>query len=203
MSGTPDWKGPAQQDLNPSRDRAPESSAKQAVMKTPMSEQIIAARASDRAAFTEPSTIVRVYEAAFGLKPDAEGWAFWVDALSSDEGPSVWNLAQSVVASETFLTRFSNYQTRSDFIETLYEKILNRSPDDAGELFWNKSNYSDSELLYLFSESAEFEAMTKDAVTNFFLDISISGKDDPTGSDQDDYSGSIFSLDFDLPPILL
>lgn len=45
--------------------------------------------------------------------------------------------------------------------------------------------------------------MKKDAVTKFFLDISISGKDDPTGSDQDDYSGSIFSLAFDLPPILL
>lgn len=45
--------------------------------------------------------------------------------------------------------------------------------------------------------------MTESQISNFFLDISISGRDDPTGSDQDDFQGSILTLDFDLPPILL
>lgn len=153
--------------------------------------------------FVEPSSVVRMYQAAFGQKPDAEGWQFWTNALLKDTGFAFTDLVQSIVVSQAFLTRFSNHTGRSEFINSLYENILGRNPDAEGQIFWNNSKYNTAELLAFFSESAEFRSITESQIANFFLDISISGRDDPTGSDQDDFQGSILTLDFDLPPILL
>ncbi len=77
-----------------------------------------------------------MYQAAFGQKPDAEGWQFWTNALLKDTGFAFTDLVQSIVVSQAFLTRFSNHTGRSEFINLLYENILGRNPDAEGQIFW-------------------------------------------------------------------
>lgn len=167
-------------------------------------DEVVAAQiAQSRAALAEPATTIRLYEAAFGAKPDGDGYIYWIRALQGDPPLSVSEMAETFTRSEEFLTRFALEGGRDALIEQLYLKVLDREPDLQGLDFWRQSLYAEHEILAFFSESAEFESRMADGIRSFFLDIALDGPSDPSGSDADDFLGSSLNLHIEIPPVLL
>lgn len=100
--------------------------------------------------------VARLYVAAFGRTPEADGFDFWVDAYSS----AAWTLpamAAFFVESTEFNARFGAIDDPG-FVTQLYNNVLDRGPDDEGLNFWVGQLAADltrGQLLLRFSESPE------------------------------------------------
>ncbi len=159
---------------------------------------VAAAVASSPAALAEPAAVIRIYEAVFGRKPDAGGLNYWVDRLANEPGFDLLKLAQGFVTSNEFRDRYGvsgldDTASKKALIEALYKNVLDRQPDSAGLEFWIGTSYTPAQLLVFFSESREFIERAAPNIQQFFIDIAINGANDPSKSDSDDFSGSIFS----------
>lgn len=100
-------------------------------------------------------SVARLYQAALDRKPDQAGLNYWVDEYES--GLSLQNISQSFVDAIEFNDSF-NVASGQGFITTLYENVLQRTPDQSGLDYWladiaNGQRYQD--ILVSFSESAE------------------------------------------------
>lgn len=102
----------------------------------------------------------RIYQAAFDRTPDTAGLAFWIDEL--DEGKSMIDVAADFLFSAEFQQTYGQLST-TDFVEELYENILQRAGEDAGVDFWTQQLDSGArgraEVLAGFSDSAENVAL--------------------------------------------
>ncbi|WNZ00167.1 cadherin-like domain-containing protein [Sulfurospirillum sp. 'SP'] len=84
---------------------------------------------------TTTELITELYIATFGRAPDATGLTYWVNNVTSN-GWSLENVAQSFFdQSETQLMYPSTLQT-SDFIDQVYNNVLNRVADTSGKSYW-------------------------------------------------------------------
>lgn len=110
----------------------------------------------------------RLYQAAFGRKPDLEGLGYWINKL--DEGTSLNRVANSFYNSAEFQSLYGNRQTTGDFITNLYANVLHRTPDAGGFDYWvnqlHRGALSPADVLLSFSESAENQAQVIGQIQN-------------------------------------
>jgi hypothetical protein len=104
--------------------------------------------------------VYRLYQAAFDREPDLAGLSFNVDAV--DDGQTIRSMAQYFSTSREFQALYGQNVSNAEFTETLYENVLNRTPDTSGYQYWNSqlsNGMSRGEMLLLFSDSAENVAL--------------------------------------------
>jgi len=112
--------------------------------------------------------LLRLYQAAFGRKPDAGGFSFWLDAM--DHGVPLQTVAHDFVTSAESHVLYGAAPANAQFIDSLYKNVLHRAGDADGARYWN--NVLDHQLdtawgvLLGFSESSENRAQVADLVGN-------------------------------------
>ena len=79
--------------------------------------------------------VSRVYTIALGRQPEAEGWNFWVNKLTSKELSATEFIAENLMTQPEFIERELNKQ---QFVTTMYSLIVNRTPDEDGQSYWEK-----------------------------------------------------------------
>ncbi len=92
----------------------------------------------------------RLYNAAFKRFPDAEGLEYWISKNSSGEN-SKRVIAESFLISEEFKSLYGESVTNQQFVETLYNNILGRLPDQSGLDYWKNFETDLDSLQKLFS----------------------------------------------------
>ncbi len=99
--------------------------------------------------------ISRLYFAFFLREPDPEGLAFWIGVART--GTPLATIAQEMASSAEFV---ATYGSRTDlrFVELVYNNVLTRSPDSAGQAYWigQLATTSRGAVMTGFSESLEF-----------------------------------------------
>ena len=108
----------------------------------------------------------RLYQAALNRTPDMKGVGFWINAL--DNGVTLDHVAGQFVASPEFVAKFGA-QSDAKFLETLYDHVLHRLPDEEGYAFWLaaiNSGVSRAHILAQFSESSENQAQVIGQIEN-------------------------------------
>ncbi len=100
--------------------------------------------------------LVRLYDTVFDRAPDAEGRAFWNNSL--DNGYSFVVLADHFMRAPEFAATYGA-PTNRQFVESLYENILDRPGEEEGIAFWtaalDEGRAQRAETVVGFSESAE------------------------------------------------
>ncbi len=106
--------------------------------------------------------ITRLYRAAFGRAPDANGLAYWTERAAS--GLDLASMAAFFQGSPEWTALFGMAASDSDLIAALYANVLNRAPDAAGRDYWLRrlasGEISTVRLVMIFSESPENVART-------------------------------------------
>ena len=104
------------------------------------------------------SDVGRLYSAAFGRAPDAQGLSYW-NSLLEDNIIDYQGVSKLFVASSEFVSRFGSQLTNQEFIEQLYFNVLGRFSDDAGMQYWSGvmagNGLSRADLLIQFADSDE------------------------------------------------
>ena len=101
--------------------------------------------------------VFRLYNAAFARLPDAKGLENWINGNSSG-GMTYATSAQEFSSSQEFKNRYGATTTDTQYITTLYNNVLERSPDKAGLANYQNLLANGKErgaLLLDFSESPE------------------------------------------------
>ena len=119
------------------------------------SPENIAATGTSTPIRSDEAQILRLYQAAFGRSPEVGGYSFWVYAYRG--GQSLESIAAAFVSSDEWAERFGAQPTPENLVESLYQNVLGRSPDAAGERFWLEELQvrSVASVLVSFSESTE------------------------------------------------
>jgi len=119
------------------------------------SPENIAATGTNEPIRSDEAQILRLYQAAFGRSPDAGGFAFWAGQYRG--GRALESIAGDFVGSDEWASRFGSQPTAESLVDSLYQNVLGRSPDAAGEAFWVEqlAVRSAASVLVSFSESDE------------------------------------------------
>ncbi|MCX7558415.1 DUF4214 domain-containing protein [Sulfitobacter sp. F26204] len=104
----------------------------------------------------------RLYQASFDRTPDQAGLEFWMKQLDSGS-LSLIDIAEEFLTSAEFAEAYGQNEALYDtqFIDLLYENVLDRLPDEAGYAFWQSQAALDltrEQMLVSFSESVENKA---------------------------------------------
>lgn len=102
---------------------------------TPVSEDMRIQNLNERndRIFSEPiDPVVRLYEAAFDRDPDSQGLGYWAN-LTDDL--SLVSMANRFIESPEFAQTHGSLG-ESDFVELIYNNILDRQADAEGKAFW-------------------------------------------------------------------
>lgn len=110
----------------------------------------------------------RLYQASFDRTPDAEGLEFWMQQLDNG-GLSLLEVAEEFLVSAEFAATYGQNATldNTQFIDLLYENVLDRLPDAEGYDFWQAQagqGVSREQMLVSFSESTENKANVAGAI---------------------------------------
>ncbi len=104
------------------------------------------------------SKIYRLYNASFSRFPDKEGLKYWIKKNKSGEN-TFRQTASSFILSDEFTKTYGETSSNIEYINNLYQNILNRDPDTRGQSYWlgklDEGLESRAELLIGFSESQE------------------------------------------------
>lgn len=99
----------------------------------------------------------RLYQSAFDRAPDVSGLKFWINKLDNNNGLS-W-VADRFIDSDEFTIRYGESASNADFVNSLYQNVLDRDGDEGGIAFWNEKldtgEFSRTDVLIRFSESEE------------------------------------------------
>ena len=97
----------------------------------------------------------RLYQAAFNRTPDKKGLGFWINAL--DQGDTLKQVGFNFISSQEFTVLYGEDVTDNIFLSSLYDNVLHRALDTAGQIFWmNELQTQPREnVLIGFSESEE------------------------------------------------
>lgn len=107
------------------------------------------------AVIVEP--LVRLYRAYFLRDPDASGLVYWIKRREAGEqlGP----VSTSFAASSEFRRRYGSLSNAA-FVARIYQNVLGRAPDAAGQRYWtgrlDSKRIDRGRLMVQFSESAEY-----------------------------------------------
>lgn len=86
------------------------------------------------AQLTVEEQIARLYLATFDRASDADGLEYWVGKVT--EGWSVEKVAKSFFDQSETLLKYPATLSISSFIDTVYNNVLDRSPDIEGKAYW-------------------------------------------------------------------
>jgi serralysin len=98
----------------------------------------------------------RLYQAFFLRQPDSDGLAHWVSVANS--GSSWQSIAQSFASSAEFQQRYGSLDNE-EFVQLVYQNVLNRNPDSGGYSHWVKqlnAGMRRGQMMVGFSQSPEF-----------------------------------------------
>ena len=108
----------------------------------------------------KPGEAYRLYKAAFDRAPDLVGLGFWINAL--DNGHSALDMASEFNISPEFISLYGANNSNDDYLDLLYNNVLDRDGDAGGHAFWlghlNAETVTREKLLIDFSESIENKA---------------------------------------------
>jgi phospholipase/lecithinase/hemolysin len=152
--------------------------------------EVNAAFATSVEAETYVVPIVELYT-VFGRAPDAAGLQYWVQAYTG--GDSLNGITASFLASTEgqgiYGTSIGGSPAANlTFLNTVYENVLGRTPDTAGEQYWagllNAGTFTPAQVLTAIVGSPEAQARDATPVTNFLI---------AAGNGTADYSGDLFA----------
>ncbi|MES2040428.1 MAG: DUF4214 domain-containing protein [Pseudomonadota bacterium] len=110
----------------------------------------------------------RLYQAAFGRKPDLEGLGYWIKDM--DKGSSLTTVAAGFFQSAEFQKLYGANPSTTTLITNFYQNVLHRAPDQAGFDYWNnqlsKGQITAAGALASFCESAENQAQVIGTIQN-------------------------------------
>jgi hypothetical protein len=112
---------------------------------------------------TNDAEAYRLYQAALGRGSDAGGLAFWSAQLANGSTPT--QVAQAFIESPEFQQTYGALST-SDFVSTLYQNVLHRAGDAAGQQYWTNvlaQGGDQAGVVVGFSDSIENRAQTAGA----------------------------------------
>ncbi len=105
--------------------------------------------------------VARLYLAVLDRVPDDAGLAFWEKRYL--EGATLEEISAEISASPEFVQTYGDLNDR-EFVEQLYQNVLNRAGDAEGIEFWtgllSTGSVSRAALITQFSEAPEFVALT-------------------------------------------
>ena len=107
----------------------------------------------------------RLYQAAFDRTPDTAGLSDWIRGM--DNGMSLQRVATGFIGSGEFQSLYGAHPSDKQFVNLLYNNVLNRTPDTAGYDYWlgQMAGGMTRELVLIgFSESAENQAAVLPAI---------------------------------------
>ncbi|MDD3855534.1 nidogen-like domain-containing protein [Sulfurimonas sp.] len=123
---------------------------------------------------TLEESVARLYSALLGRNGDNTGFLYWLnDVASGNELPTV---AGAFGESEEYLARFGA-QSNEEFINQLYNNILERNADQSGYDYWlneiqatgNRNN-----MIVSFSNSGEYITEQEVAINNYLSNVDLS-----------------------------
>lgn len=101
--------------------------------------------------------VYRLYQASFDRTPDADGLSHNINLV--DGGMSLKEMANSFANSAEFEGLFGSNTSDTEFLNALYNNVLDRDPDDVGLSGWqgrlSDGSYDRADVLIGFSESLE------------------------------------------------
>lgn len=110
----------------------------------------------------------RLYQAAFGRKPDLEGLGYWINDM--DNGSSLTTVAAGFFQSAEFQKLYGTSPSIVILITNFYANVLHRAPDQAGFEYWenqlNKGEITQAGALASFCESVENQAQVIGTIQN-------------------------------------
>ena len=104
----------------------------------------------------EDGSVTRLYSAFFLRTPDAAGLEFWIDSKAG--GVSLEAIASEFAKSPEFQARYGSL-TNEQFVNLVYNNVLERTPDAEGKAFWLSkldAGTSRGEMMIGFSNSPEY-----------------------------------------------
>ena len=162
-------------------------------------QQSTAAQAREFAQSNSPDIwadeVYRLYRATLDRDPDAGGFAGWMGQLGG--GRDYLDVVQGFIGSEEFQATYGALDN-GDFVELLYQNVLERSSDPAGLDNWTgrlDSGSSRAEVVRGFAQSAEFITDTAADLRSFVR--GLGGGDRITlQGDSDQAAGGAYADDF-------
>lgn len=109
----------------------------------------------------------RIYKAAFNRQPDADGLGYWISLM--DDGLSLQEAATGFIGSAEFQRLYGANPGNEQFIDLLYENVLQRAADQSGYDYWiNAMNngVTRAQVLAEFSESPENQTNVESLIAN-------------------------------------
>ena len=129
--------------------------------------------------------VFRLYQATLDRNPDMPGLMGWLNFLGTGQPKVV--VAEGFVSSTEFQTTYGGLSD-SDFINLLYNNVLDRDADPVGEVYWLgeiANGATRAEVVLGFSDSPEFIGNTAEAVNTWMRttpgtanDVLFGGADD-------------------------
>ncbi|MFN4011999.1 MAG: DUF4214 domain-containing protein [Pannonibacter sp.] len=107
--------------------------------------------------------IIRIYQAAFGRKPDVTGINGWTDDLRAD-ATALSMIAAGFVNSTEWKNRYGDNTVNDAVLQGLYQNVLGRTGSAEEITAWKATGQSMSQILIGFSNSAEFAAKAAPAI---------------------------------------
>jgi len=100
----------------------------------------------------------RLYQAAFARPPDLPGVAYHMNDMENN-GLSITQIASNFIASPEFKTKYGDNPTEEQYINLLYQNVLNRTPAEF-EVEYYKDRFQEGSTdwnttLVFFAESPE------------------------------------------------
>lgn len=116
----------------------------------------------------QAASIARLYYATLDRAPDSRGLSDWTAAAKG--GMSLVEIAGGFTQSSEFQTRYGPL-TDSEFVDLLYENVLDRAADLGGKAHWLTvlSQSSRESVVIGFSESQEFQMKAQPLLDDGFL----------------------------------
>lgn len=110
----------------------------------------------------------RIYQAAFGRKPDLAGLGYWINDL--DKGSDLAKVAAGFFSSSEFQALYGTNPSNTVLINNFYQNVLHRAPDQAGFDYWldqlSTGKVTAAAALASFTESTENIAQVLGAIQN-------------------------------------
>jgi hypothetical protein len=104
--------------------------------------------ALDTAANENAGNAYLLYQAAFARTPDVEGLGYWIAQMDNGAN-AVRDMAMNFILSDEFIGLYGPSPSVTEFMDLIYQNVLNRTPDAAGYAYWLDEFARDSDsILY-------------------------------------------------------
>lgn len=124
----------------------------------------------------------RFYNALFERLPDDAGLAYWVndliDSTYGGGGNTIQGAAQAFTESEEFQNLYGENVDNYQFVNLLYQNILNREADQAGYNYWiDEINAFGNRggMIVSFANSGEYIGNTQEAIDAYLANVGLDG----------------------------